>query len=182
MKSGRTLKILTQLTAVAEYVKLQDRYQSQPAVCKKPCTRASQAIALRMGKGPYFARQMRYHEHYLIKHQKLPPSNSGARHGRYTLLDNQNILLAVRRYLAAKDLGTITPDELCRHVNITILPSLGYNGLMDRICSRTAINWLKKLGYICKDVRKGIYVDGHERPDVIAYCEKFLEEMAKYEK
>ena len=35
------------------------------------------------------------------------------------------------------------------------------------ICEQTVINWLCKLGYQCKDVRKGIYIDGHERPDVI---------------
>ena len=43
------------------------------------------------------------------------------------------------------------------------------------------INWLCKLGYQCKDVRKGIYIDRHEHPDVIETWTKFLENMGKYE-
>ncbi|KZP09639.1 hypothetical protein FIBSPDRAFT_900319 [Athelia psychrophila] len=182
MKSGCTIKMFTQLTAVAEYVKLRDHYRSQLAVCKRPCTQASQAISHRMGKGPYFARQICYHEHYLIRHQRLPPSKASARHGQFTLLDNKNVCLAVHRYLAAKDLGTITPDDLCRHVNGMILPALGLTGPKDKICHRTTINWLHKLGYVCKDVVKGVYFDGHECPDVITYREKFLKEIATYEK
>jgi len=44
------------------------------------------------------------------------------------------------------------------------------------------IHWLKKLGYECKDVKKGIYVDGHERPDVIQCREKFLAQMEIYQR
>ncbi|KAF8260015.1 hypothetical protein EI94DRAFT_1812281 [Lactarius quietus] len=133
MKSGRTIKMFTQLTAVAE-------------------------------------------------HQRLPPSKAGACHGQFTLLDNENVCLTVRWYLAAEDLGTITPDDLHRHVNGMILPALGLTGLKDKICHRTAINWLHKLRYVCKDVVKGVYFDRHERSDVIAYHEKFVKEIAIYEK
>ncbi len=35
------------------------------------------------------------------------------------------------------------------------------------IRSRTARNWLRKLGYEYKDVRKDVFVDGHERSDVV---------------
>jgi hypothetical protein len=50
------------------------------------------------------------------------------------------------------------------------------------ISERTSINWLKKLGYLCKDVQKGMYIDGHERPDVIEAHEKFLRKMEHYER
>jgi hypothetical protein len=46
----------------------------------------------------------------------------------------------------------------------------------------TAINWLKKLGYVCKDVNKGVYHDGHEHPDVVEAQKKFLVEMKRYER
>ena len=35
------------------------------------------------------------------------------------------------------------------------------------IRARTARNWLKQLDFDWKEVRKGVYIDGHERPDVI---------------
>ncbi|KAF8521999.1 hypothetical protein JB92DRAFT_3094311 [Gautieria morchelliformis] len=57
LKCGRTVKMMTQLTAVSEYAKLRDRYQAHGR-SKKPCLKASLAIAHRMGKGFYFARQV----------------------------------------------------------------------------------------------------------------------------
>ena len=38
------------------------------------------------------------------------------------------------------------------------------------------------LGYTFKQNRQDIYYDGHERPDVIKYRKKFLEEIFSYEK
>jgi hypothetical protein len=35
------------------------------------------------------------------------------------------------------------------------------------------------MGFEFKQFKKGVYVDGHERPDVIAYRSKFLEQMAR---
>ena len=181
LKTGRTIKMMTQLVAITEYVKLRVRYQTQ-AKCSKPCLSASIAIARRMGKGGYFARQICQNERYLLQHQRLPPSKAGAYHGQYTLLDNENVLHAVRRYLAAQDLGIITPHQLCRNVNDVILPALEMTGHNSYISERTAINWLKKLGYVCKDVKKGVYHDGHERPDVVEARQKFLAQMKDYER
>ena len=85
-------------------------------------------------------------------------------------------------YLAAQDLGTITPYQLCCHVNQVVIPVLGLTGPNSSISERTAINWLHKLGYLCKDVKKGIYHDGHKCPDIVAYRKTFLEQMQKYER
>ena len=45
------------------------------------------------------------------------------------------------------------------------------------IRSRTARRWLCKLGYEYKDVRKDVFVDGHERPDVVGDRKNFLKKM-----
>ena len=34
---------------------------------------------------------------------------------------------------------------------------------------RAATVWLKKMGYSWRDVKKGVYIDGHEREDVVKY-------------
>jgi hypothetical protein len=53
----------------------------------------------------------------------------------------------------------------CQHVNTVILPALEINAT---ITESTAQQWLRlKLRYECKEAKKGVYVDGHERPDVI---------------
>jgi hypothetical protein len=43
--------------------------------------------------------------------------------------------------------------------------------------TRTAIRWLNKLGFLHSKFTKGVYVDGHERDDVVEYRKKFLEDM-----
>jgi len=36
---------------------------------------------------------------------------------------------------------------------------------------------LKRLGLVYSKYKKGLYIDGHERPDVVEYRKIFLEEM-----
>ena len=43
-----------------------------------------------------------------------------------------------------------------------------------RIRARTARRWLKKMGFSYADVKKGVYVDGHERDDVKKYRSEVL--------
>jgi hypothetical protein len=45
------------------------------------------------------------------------------------------------------------------------------------IKSRTARNWLHRLGYSWRDIKKGVFIDGHERPDVIESRWEFLGQM-----
>lgn len=181
LKTVQSLKTVTKLAAISEYVKLREQYQRHPK-CKKPSLSASLAIARRMGKGKKgagkgegasFARSIRRNELYLCRHGCLPPPRGAAKHGQHTLLDNESVLHGVRRYLAIQKLGSISPRELSVHVNIVIAPALGLP-VGSTITERTAISWLHKLGYRCRGTSKGMYFDGHERPDVIEYRSKFL--------
>jgi len=46
----------------------------------------------------------------------------------------------------------------------------------------TIYRWLPKLGFFKSEVKKGVYVDGHERKDVVQYRQKvFLPLMLKLE-
>ena len=177
----RAFKAFTQLTAVVQYIKLRDRYRKNPS-CTKPCLNASLAIARHVGKDQYHARQIHANEKYLLKHGRLPPSKRELHRRQHTLLDNPTILLGVCKYLAAQGLGTITPRELCKHVNEAICPALRLTGDNAKISERTAINWLHKLGYSYTNVCKGLYFNGHECPDVIEAQVKFLEKMKQYER
>jgi hypothetical protein len=173
-RSTHTIKTISKLSAVLEYVKLRARYIKHNT-CKRPCLSASAAIAIRVGKGLYFARQIRQNELYLKKHHYLPPPKRYSRHGHHTLLDNESVLHDVRAYLAAQALGTVTPRTLCKHVNEMVLPTLRINGTISK---STAQRWLRfKLGYECKETKKGVYMDGHERPDVIKERGEFLEQI-----
>src|SRR5258705_3724853 len=89
----RRIKMVMHLAAVTQYVQLRDRFRRNPN-CKRPCLNASLAIARCMGKahGVYFARQIRHNEDYLLCHRRLPLTKKAAKHGQYTLLDNESIL------------------------------------------------------------------------------------------
>ena len=112
------IKMTMHLTTVIQYVCLQEQY-CHHGCCKSPSLKASLAMARQMGKqnGDYFAHKIQKNEPYLLRHKHLPPSNQGAKHGQYTLLDNEAILHKVCTYFAAQNLGVITPRELCQHVN-----------------------------------------------------------------
>jgi len=59
-------------------------------------------------------------------------------------------------------------------MNKIILPELGFAPPLT-IHINTARNYLKELGYKYAEVKKGIYIDEHEREDVVAYRKIFLE-------
>jgi len=175
-KRGKTkfaIKTITQLFTISEYVTLQAHYWE--VKCKRPCLSASIAIARRMGKGPYFTCQIHHNELFLLKNCQLPPPKAFIRHGYRMLLDNEVILHNVRTYLALQSLGSVCPQTFCQHVNTVILPALGVKAT---ITESTAQRWLRlKLGYQSKESKKGMYVDSHERPDVIKEREEFLDQM-----
>jgi hypothetical protein len=179
-KTRRAVKMITQLVAMSEYINLRARYKKHKG-CKRPNLNASITIASRMGKGAYFAHQIRHHALYLKQHKHLPPPKSYTQGGYRTLLDNEGVLHDVRVYLAAQSLGTVSPRVLCHHVNDIILPALRIDG---KIVESTAQCWLKfRLGYECKEAHKGMYVDGHERLDVIKERDVFInEQLNKYER
>ncbi|CAG8709081.1 5222_t:CDS:2, partial [Racocetra fulgida] len=52
-----------------------------------------------------------------------------------------------------------------KHVNEEILPSLCFDP-SPTICVRTAYKWLKTFSFEYSEVRKGIYIDSHERADM----------------
>jgi len=52
-------------------------------------------------------------------------------------------------------------------MNKVIIPALDLTTKKATISEWTAINWLNKLRYTCKDVKKGVYFDRYEHPDVV---------------
>jgi len=59
--------------------------------------------------------------------------------------------------------------------------SFGAGG--NRIRARTARNWLNKIGFTNGEVRKGVFVDGYERKDVVGYRNNvFLPAWKDYER
>ena len=66
------------------------------------------------------------------------------------------------------------PSKLQKYVNEYVLPDHGFEG---SISERTAARWLNKLGFRVCNVQKGVYVDGHEREEVVKARRKYIEFM-----
>jgi hypothetical protein len=50
------------------------------------------------------------------------------------------------------------------------------------ISESTSLRWLLRLRMTFDEYRRGSYVDGHERDDVVQYTSEFLKRMVDYEK
>lgn len=66
------------------------------------------------------------------------------------------------------------PTKLRTYVNKFLFPSLE---IEDTISESTAVRWLKKMGFRLSRVQKGVYVDGHERADVVESRQQFVDYM-----
>lgn len=177
-------KRMMHYTAMAEYVKLREQLVRE-GKAKRPFERAASIVATRMGKKAYFARQVRRNTNYFYKNGRLPSFQSKRRGGKLSLLDNNEaVALAVRRYLALQQIGEISPDALRRHLINEIFPSLSsenVDNIPQTIATRTMQRWLHKLGFLRSRAKKGVYVDGHNRPDVIKARKNFLDRLKELE-
>jgi hypothetical protein len=66
-------------------------------------------------------------------------------------------------------------------MNKVILSGLGFASSSIIYDINTARNYLKELGYTYVKVKKEIYIDGHEKEDIVAYRKIFLEIISEFE-
>jgi hypothetical protein len=133
------------------------------------------------GKGTWFARRIRaLARHYQI-FEKLPVEKRGGSANAWSCLHNESVQKRTLDWLRAQPTGKVTPRGLQRALNSTIFPELNIRPKKP-FSECTARRWLIKLGWRRTVVRKGVYMDGHEREDVIKYRnEVFLPAMARFE-
>jgi len=136
---------------------------------------------LQDGVGTHFAHQIRFLACHYQLFEQLPPEKQGKYLNR-SLLSDKQVQTAARTYLTSLPTGEATPSGFRHMLNGQILPSLGYT-LKDGLSERTARRWLVRLGWRNKLLWKGVYMDGHERPDVVKYHnESFLPDMELHQK
>ena len=86
----------------------------------------------------------------------------------------------VRANAAVKGRPNLTSIEFSKWVNKSLLPNSTLEpGFPRRISVETARKWLHEMGFEVLTARKGVFVDGHERSDVIESRTKFLRKMVK---
>ena len=64
-----------------------------------------------------------------------------------------------------------------QQINNIIIFFLELNLNSQPISELTAQHWLIKLDYKLKEMKKGVYIDGHNQNNVIAYWNQFLKDF-----
>ena len=145
-------------------------------------------------KGLYFSRKIVTWELQWIREGKIEEGRQGCFTKTRSWFNDEGVQLAVRQWVSgageavtahglAKAFGDYLESkratravEECLEASTrnddeqTEMPSAGPSEMRRiRIRARTARRWLHKMGFGWTEVRKDVYVDGHEREDVVAY-------------
>ncbi len=113
------------------------------------------------GMGVHFARKIRFLAWHYQLFKYLPASNRG-RDGSRSLLNDERVQMAVRTHLLDLPVGDVTATQFHHVLNEHILPSLRYMLRGSGLSLRMARRWLCKLGWQHTELKKGVYMDGHE--------------------
>ena len=137
----------------------------------------------RFNNGKTLARRIRGLFNYYRQWHGIPQETRGGKRDSASYLDNEDIFLACRTWLINQELGTISPNDFLNTINQEILPRL-LSIIEKPIARSTAYLWLPRLGFYCHETKKGLYVDGHERPNVIQYHQEvfllLIKELLSY--
>lgn len=163
-------------------------------------------IANAFRKGRSLATSIQQRERSWIRKRFIEPGYQGKTGKIRTMLEDEGTLIAIREWIALTN-QKVTAQDLAKAVSdhwrqMAVLDEgIGSEGLDEEIIdqihntilalnrldsdeskwsltARSAVNWLHRLGFDYKEVRHGLYKDGHERTDVLIYRnDKFLPEL-----
>ena len=122
-----------------------------------------------------------YRKEFFTQKGKFKEGKQG-KYKRHCLLNDENLRLEAAMYVREnayrKGEANMTATSFCQWVNNDLLPSYHLPPNLPRTISlRTATRWLHKLGFRPQSHKKGAYVDGHEREDVVKSREEFLKKL-----
>ncbi|CAG8578641.1 11272_t:CDS:2 [Scutellospora calospora] len=75
-----------------------------------------------------------------------------------------------------------SPEALKIYIEGTVFPQIAENIKKNSISERTCRTYMHLWGFRYNEKRKGVYYDGHERPDVVIYRREWLNRMFTYRK
>lgn len=140
---------------------------------------AANFTATIMGKGTGCSRRLRAWAKNFIHDRSALPYHHYENSGRDSLLDNVNFVEQLFAHItdtgahvsAQAIIDFMKKPEVMRRYQIVKPISLD-----------TACEWMSKLNFKWRKPPKGMYIDGHERPDVVHYRQNsYLPALAQYE-
>lgn len=113
---------------------------------------------------------------------EIPDSRQGHYQRTGVLWKDESLCKAATRYIranaAVRGQPNLTVGRFCEWVNEELLPNETLApGFPRKIHWETARQWMHKMGFEVLSKKKGTFVDGHEREDVVTYRNKFLRRL-----
>lgn len=143
-------------------------------------TEAAELAGLMIGKSDRTVREWKANFHE--SGGKIPESKQGDYQRTGVLWKNETLNKKATRFIrgnaAVKGKPNLTVSIFCQWVNEKLLPNETLEpGFPRRIAIETARKWMHEMGFQVLTAKKGSFVDGHERQDVIECRKKFLRRM-----
>ena len=143
-------------------------------------TEAAELAGQMIGKSDRTVREWR--SKFFESCGELPESKQGHYQRTGVLWKNESLNRKATRFIranaAVKGQANLTVGTFCEWVNEELLPSETLEpGFPRSIHIETARKWMHELGFEVLSHKKGTFVDGHEREDVVEYRKKFLRRM-----
>ena len=145
--------------------------------------KTSVLVSKAQGQGDTHARRIREWTVKFLQSRALPLHRLGQ--ARWSVLSDEDIAGEIKLQLIDKaKKGFVKADDL---VDLVASPKMQQAFSEKGICKpsiskKTATRWLQKLDWRYQSTRNGMYIDGHEREDVVAYRREFVERWATYDK
>ena len=132
-------------------------------------------------KGDYMARCIRMWGDYYIQSGELFSYHQGKHTKIAGLLHDKDFAEGCREWLQKQPPELRSPGALKMYIEEILLPKM-MGCTKDTISEKTCQTYMRMLGYKYNERKKGVYYDGHERPDVVAYRKEWVKRMFMYRK
>ena len=125
---------------------------------------------------------VRRHRNEFFKNKGCLPESRQGKYERHCIYHdedlNQKAREWVREHAFKKGEPNMTAAAFCEYANNHLLPSSHLPPFFPRSVSlKTATRWLHHLGFKPRSHKKGVYIDGHERQDVVNHRGRYLKKM-----
>ena len=126
------------------------------------------------------ARKIRQWASYFLVHKELPQPRQGMHVKIPSLIDQEDARRACLSWLRSTNANLISGRSFSEWIHSNLHNELELDAPVS-ISERTAVRWLTLLDFVHCEQKKGTYVDGHERDDVVRYREQFLRKMEEHQ-
>jgi hypothetical protein len=140
-------------------------------------------VSKAQGHGDAHARRIREWTLEFLQTEALPHHRLGQ--AQWTVLHNEDIAREIKlKMVEISKKGFLRAEDVA---DLVASPKMQNTFSEKGICKpsiskKTATRWLQKLDWRYESSQNGMYIDGHEREDVVVYRREFVERWGTYEK